>query len=78
VLVSLTGSSFLSEVDDTSILRTGLSIAPSLLQASRLTPPRSGPEHSDFVHWPKASVTERPGARKVSEGKLTSKAIERG
>jgi hypothetical protein len=29
-----------------------------------------------FPLWPKASVTEHPGARKVSEGKLTSKAIE--
>jgi hypothetical protein len=27
-------------------------------------------------NWPKASVTEHPGARKVSEGKLPSKAIE--
>jgi hypothetical protein len=55
VLVSLMGSSFLSEVDDTSILRTGalhryhhpLTWPP----ASRLLLPRSGLERSDFVLW---------------------------
>ena len=55
MLVSLMGSSFLSEVDDTSILRTGalhryhypLTWPP----ASRLLLPRSGLERSDFVHW---------------------------
>jgi hypothetical protein len=54
VLVWLMGSSFLSEVDDTSILRTGalhryhypLTWPP----ASRLLLPRSGLERSDFVH----------------------------
>ena len=55
--VLLIGSSFLSEVRTTSILRTGLSVAPSLIlsacyPASRLTPPRAaGPERSDFVLW---------------------------
>src|SRR5262245_54727716 len=48
-------SSILSEVDDTSILRTGLSTPLSLSSqpatASRLLPPRSGLERSDFVHW---------------------------
>jgi len=46
-------SSILSEVDDTSILRTGLSTCywcPLDWQpASRLLPPRSGLERSDFV-----------------------------
>jgi len=47
------GSSILSEVDDTSILRTGLSTCYwrplGRLPASRLRPPRSGLERSDFV-----------------------------
>jgi hypothetical protein len=54
------GSSILSEVDDTSILRTGLSNrywSPlDRLPASRLLPPRSGLERSDFVRWHKAAV----------------------
>jgi len=58
VLVSLMGSSFLSEVCDTSILRAGLSThywGPlSWLRASRLLHPRSGLERSDFVRWPMA------------------------
>ena len=49
------GSSILSEVDDTSILRMGLSTryrSPlGWLPASRLLPPRSGLERSDFVPW---------------------------
>jgi len=49
------GSSVLSEVDDTSILRTGLSIGYGRTlgwrPASRLLPPRSGLERSDFVLW---------------------------
>src|SRR5258705_13894004 len=49
------GSSFLSEVDDTSILRTGAlhcyHYPLSSLPASRLLLPRSGLERSDFVHW---------------------------
>jgi len=53
--VSLMESSILSEVDDTSILRTGLSTPLSLSSqpatASRLLPPRSGLERSDFVLW---------------------------
>jgi hypothetical protein len=48
-------SSILSEVDDTSILRTGLPTplwsSSQLLLASRLLPPRSGLERSDFVPW---------------------------
>ena len=56
-------SSILSEVDDTSILRTGLSTPLSLSSqpatASRLLPPRSGLERSDFVLWPDAEVSER-------------------
>src|SRR5262245_27603474 len=48
-------SSILSEVDDTSSLRTGLSTPLSLSSqpatASRLLPPRSGLERSDFVLW---------------------------
>src|SRR5580704_15904851 len=58
VLVSLMGSSFLSEVCDTSILRAGLSThywGPlSWLRASRLLHPRSGLERSDFVPWPES------------------------
>ena len=45
----------LSEVDDTSILRTGLptpSQLPAQLVTDRsLTTPRSGLERSDFVRW---------------------------
>jgi hypothetical protein len=48
-------SSILSEVDDTSILRTGLStpLCLSSQLATGLSPlaPRSGLERSDFVHW---------------------------
>src|SRR6516225_4907940 len=55
VLVSLMESSILSEVDDTSILRTGLPspLRPSSQLATGLSPlaPRSGLERSDFVHW---------------------------
>src|SRR5438309_826656 len=54
------GSSILSEVDDTSILRTGLSTCYwhplDWLPASRLLPPRSGLERSDFVLWPYSEV----------------------
>src|ERR1700704_4867254 len=54
------GSSILGEVHDTSILRTELSTryrSPlGWLQASRLLPPRSGLERSDFVLWPKCEV----------------------
>src|SRR5207237_7510359 len=57
------GSSILSEVDDTSILRTGLSTCYwhplDWLPASRLLPPRSGLERSDFVPWPLASLPEQ-------------------
>src|SRR5262245_44801730 len=56
-------SSILSEVDDTSILRTGLSTSLSLSSqpatASRLLPPRSGLERSDFVPWHFSEVPER-------------------
>ena len=48
-------SSILSEVDDTSILRTGLPspLWPSSQLATGLSPlaPRSGLKRSDFVHW---------------------------
>jgi hypothetical protein len=53
VLVWLMGSSFLSEVDDTSILRTGAlhryHYPLTWLLVSRLLLPRSGLERSDFV-----------------------------
>ena len=56
MLVLLMESSILSEVDDTSILRTVLSTCYwhtlDWLPASRLTSPRSGLERSDFVPWP--------------------------
>src|SRR5438132_1022792 len=56
------GSSILSEVDDTSILRTGLSTCYwhplDWLPASRLLPPRSGLERSDFVLWPEATQND--------------------
>ena len=56
------GSSILSEVDDTSILRTGLSTRYwrpfGWLRASRLSPPRSGLERSDFVLWPFSTVPD--------------------
>jgi len=55
VLVWLMGSSFLSEVDDTSILRTGAlhryHYLLTWLPVSRLLLPRSGLERSDFVRW---------------------------
>jgi len=61
------GSSILSEVDDTSILRTGLSTCYwhplDWLPASRLLPPRSGLERSDFVPWPIAAVSGFPLSR---------------
>jgi hypothetical protein len=48
-------SSILSEVDDTSILRTGLprryGCPLNWLPTSHLLPPRSGLERSDFVLW---------------------------
>jgi hypothetical protein len=56
------GSSILSEVDDTSILRTGFSTCYwrplGRLLASRLLPPRSGLERSDFVLWPVATLLD--------------------
>src|SRR5437660_11760701 len=59
VVVSLMESSILGEGDDTSILRTGLSAPRSLSSqpatASRLLPPRSGLERSDFVLCPEAA-----------------------
>src|ERR1700757_3101033 len=55
VLVSLMESSILSEVDDTSILTTGLprryACPLKWLPASRLLPPRSGLGRGDFVRW---------------------------
>ena len=54
-LVSLVESSILSEVDDTSILGTGLPtpLWPSCQLATGLSPlaTRSGLGRSDFVHW---------------------------
>src|SRR5882672_7172232 len=59
------GNSILSEVDDTSILRTEPSTCYwrllDWLPTSRLLPPRSGLERSDFVRWPDSEVAERPG-----------------
>src|SRR6266851_2919483 len=55
------GSSFLSEVDDTSILRTGAlhryHYPLTWLSASRLLLPRSGLERSDFVPWRLSDMT---------------------
>jgi hypothetical protein len=55
VLVSLMESSFLIEVDNTSILRTGAlhcyHYTLNRLPAPRLLLPRSGLERSDFVRW---------------------------
>src|SRR5271165_1298340 len=69
------GSSILSEVDDTSILRTGLSICYwrplGRLPASRLRPPRSGLERSDFVLWPIATnFTLRPDVSFRGKGEV--------
>src|SRR5271166_5110078 len=72
-------SSILSEGHNTSILRTGLSVAPSLIlsacyPASRLTPPRAaGPERSDFVLWlslhvPRPTGKGMSGRRPVVKG----------
>jgi hypothetical protein len=58
-------SSILSEVDDTSILRTGppTPLWPSSQLATGLSPlaPRSGLEHGDFVpgHFPDARTKNR-------------------
>jgi len=65
--ISSHGSSILSEVDDTSILRTELPtpLWPSSQPATGLSPlaPRSGLERSDFVHWhfSDAVITNREG-----------------
>src|SRR6516225_5426620 len=63
VLVSLMESSILSEVDDTSILRTGLPspLRPSSQLATGLSPlaPRSGLERSDFVLCPIAVIASK-------------------
>src|SRR5262252_3047698 len=40
-------------------------------QASRLTPPRSGLERSDFVHWPTTSVRRNAMMCRQSLGNLT-------
>src|SRR5437867_3434771 len=81
------GSSVLSEVDDTSILRTGLSTrycrSLNWLPASRLLLPRSGLERSDFVHWPIASVgcdaaiSPEPGAKQTCRAHAGSDVIGR-
>src|SRR5215472_6412697 len=64
VLVSLMESSFLSEVHDTSILRTGAlhryHYLLTWLPISRLLLPRSGLERSDFVPWPISTVFSTP------------------
>ena len=66
-------SSILSEVDDTSILRTGLPspLWPSSQLATGLSPlaPRSGLERSDFVHWQPSDLPiwiERVGSSGLS------------
>jgi hypothetical protein len=60
VLVSLMGSSILSEVDNTSISGRGSQTRQrfplSWLPVSRLLPPRSGLERSDFVPWHQTDV----------------------
>jgi len=60
-------SSILSEVDDTSILRTGLPtpLCLSSQLATGLSPraPRSGLERSDFVRWPDADLGRAGAAR---------------
>jgi hypothetical protein len=70
VSVLLMRSSILSELHDTSILRTGLPArhryAIGLLQAPRLMPPRSGLERSDFVHWPEADDLGVASSRQLS------------
>ncbi len=63
VLVSLMGSSILSEVDDTPILRTG--VLHPLLKSSQpatafgLLLSRSGLKRSDFVLWHITSLRHR-------------------
>jgi hypothetical protein len=53
LVVSLAGSSVPTEVDDS----TALSLSSlDRLRVSRLLPPRSGLERSDFVRWRKADV----------------------
>ena len=71
--ISSHGSSILSEVDDTSILRTELPtpLWPSSQPATGLSPlaPRSGLERSDFVHWHFSDAVE---ALPRVEGDLSS------
>src|SRR5262249_25946912 len=63
-------SSVLSEVDDTSILRTGLPtpLCLSSQLATRLSPraPRSGLERSDFVLWHSATFGDGRGPRRMT------------
>src|SRR5258705_12270389 len=71
------GSSVLSEVDDTSILRTGLSNCYwrplDWRPASRLLPPRSGLERSDVVLW--SQETEKDVRSNVGYGGISGLVI---
>ena len=70
MLVSLMGSSFLSEVDNTSILRTGALPLLALfaqLGCRALGSCSSGLERSDFVRWHVATFI-RSSLRSVTEG----------
>ena len=62
-------SSILSEVDDTSILRTGLPtpLWPFSQLTTGLSPlaPRSGLERSDFVRWHKPEPAESSTIRSL-------------
>jgi hypothetical protein len=59
------GSSFLSKVENTSILRTGplhrYHYTLNRLPTSRLLLPRSGLERSDFVLWHEPDQSGRSG-----------------
>src|SRR6266705_6513007 len=76
VLVSLMGNSILSEVDNTSISGRGSQTRQrfplSWLPVSRLLPPRSGLERSDFVLWPVAYLRFDPDLARSGRYSLAS------
>src|ERR1700741_685647 len=79
VLVSLMESSFLIEVDNTSILRTGAlhcyHYTLNRLPAPRLLLPRSGLEHSVFVPWCSSAFLAWTSHLPVSRREVTERSL---
>ena len=75
------GSSILSEVDNTSISGRGSQTRQrcplNWLPASRLLPPRSGLERSDFVRWHDLDLPEVSAFAPLSVAQRTSKVLRR-